>query len=173
MADTPELSRPVRLDRLGADPLPVTVDADEAERRALARRFGLLSLDSLVAETALTRDGDRVGCSGTLRAAVVQACVASGEPVPAAVEEAFALRFVPTRDDAAAEEIELDSDDLDTVEYEGGAVDVGEAVAQTLALALDPFPRAPGAEQALQAAGVVGEEDVGPFAALKALKGRL
>jgi len=172
MADAPEFSRPVRLDRLGDGPVTLAIEADGAERTALARRFGLIELAALTATVELTRQGERVSCTGTLRASVAQACVASGEPVPAAVDEAFSLRFVATSA-TGEDEVELESDDLDTVEYAGGAVDVGEAVAQTLALALDPFPRAPGAEQALREAGVVGEEDVGPFAALKALKGRL
>jgi hypothetical protein len=58
--------------------------------------------------------------------------------------------------------------------YEGGAIDLGEAAAQTLALSIDPYPRSPAAEAALREAGVKSEEDAraeaSPFAALKALK---
>ena len=53
------------------------------------------------------------------------------------------------------------------------SIDIGEAAAETLALALDPYPRAPDAGEALKAAGVKGEEEAGPFAALAALKGKL
>ena len=42
-----------------------------------------------------------------------------------------------------------------------------------MALALDPFPRAPGAEEALRAAGVIGEGEAGPFGALAGLKAKL
>jgi len=72
-----------------------------------------------------------------------------------------------------AEEVELSEADCDVIGYEGGAIDLGEAVAETLALALDPFPRSPDADAALREAGVLSEEDAGPFAALKALKEKM
>lgn len=170
---TPEFSRPFRLDELGSAPRAVAIEATEPERAALATRFGLLSIESLSASAELTRGGDVVTANGRLAARVVQPCVASGEPVPAVITEDFALRFVPAGADPGAEEIELDPSALDEIDYEGGAVDLGEAAAQTLALALDPFPRAPGADEKLREAGVVGEEEAGPFAALKALRDKL
>lgn len=170
---TPEFSRTYRLDELGNVPRAVTIAATETERAKLAQRFDLIAIDRLEAAAELVRDGEIVIASGKLKAEVVQACVASGEPVPATIAEDFALRFVREATGDAAEDVELDESDLDAVGYEGGAVDLGEAAAQTLALALDPFPRAPGAEERLRAAGVVGEEDAGPFAALKALKNKL
>lgn len=169
----PEFSRPVRLDTLGDVPRAMAVEADEAERAALARRFGIVAIESLHAKASLVRAGERVQCDGRLRAVVTQACVASGEPVKASLDEAFALRFVPETGDGAEDEIELDAADLDEIGYDGSSVDVGEAVAQTLALALDPFPRAPNADAALREAGVIGEEEAGPFGALKELKDRL
>jgi hypothetical protein len=45
-------------------------------------------------------------------------------------------------------------------------------VADELSLALDPYPRSAGAEDALRDAGVLSEEQAGPFAALAALKGK-
>ena len=60
-----------------------------------------------------------------------------------------------------------------SVFYDGAAIDVGEAVAETLSLSLDPYPRAPGAEEALEAAGVKSEEEAGPFAALAGLRDKL
>ena len=49
-------------------------------------------------------------------------------------------------------------------------LDVGEAVAQSLALAIDPFAVGPDAERARQQAGLLDEGQAGPFAALAALK---
>lgn len=170
---TPEFSRPYRLDELGGGVRAVTIEADEAERAALATRFGLIQIDALAVTAELVREGDAVVATGKLRASVVQACVASGDPVPAIIAEDFALRFLPEAEVDAAEEIELHENDLDVIPYEGSAVDLGEAAAQTLALALDPFPRVPDAEEKLRAAGVIGEEDAGPFAALKALRDKL
>jgi uncharacterized metal-binding protein YceD (DUF177 family) len=170
---TPEFSRPVRIDTLGEGGWTIKVEADAAERAALAKRFGLLALDRLTAVAELRREGDIAFAHGRISAAVVQACVASDEPVPAEIDEPFNLRFVPEAE--GAEEIELDVEEFDTIDYAGAAVDLGEAVAETLALSLDPFPRAPDADAVLKAAGVLSEDEVvtGPFAALKGLKDKL
>lgn len=174
MTVTPEFSRLVRLDSLGTEPRAITIDADEAERSALALRFDLVALERLEASAECTRDGNKVDVAGSLSAALVQSCVASGEPVPARINETFRLRFVPAPSlESDAEEIELSEDDCDIIGYSGGAVDLGEAVAETLALALDPFPRSPQADEALRSAGVLSEEDAGPFAVLKGLKEKL
>ena len=67
--------------------------------------------------------------------------------------------------------MELAEGELDVMHYEGGSIDLGEAVAQTLALGLDPYPRSPAAETALRESGVKSEEEAraesSPFAALK------
>lgn len=167
-----EFSRPVRIDTLGAGPRTTTIEADPAERAALARRFGLIGIERLEATAELQLAGGTIRVAGRLNAEVTQACVASGEPVPARVEEPFALRFVHD-DGGSGEEIELEEGDLDVIGYAGSSVDLGEAVAQTLALALDPFPRASNADKALREAGVIDEAAAGPFGVLAALKDRL
>jgi uncharacterized metal-binding protein YceD (DUF177 family) len=171
----PEFARPFRLDTLGDQPRAVKIAAEEHERAALARRFGLLAIERLEATAELRMVGEAVLADGRLRAAVTQACVASGEPVQATIDEPFTLRFVSEDMAAAEDEVELAEGDLDVMTFDGGTIDLGEAAAQTLALALDPFPRAANATAVLRAAGVVeeGEEEKGPFAALKALKDRL
>lgn len=170
----PEFSRPVRIDTLGEGGRTITIEADEAERAAIAARFGLLSVATLTAEAALRREGDIVLAEGRLKASVEQACVASGVAVPAKIDETFNLRFVP-EGQAEETEIELSPEDWDTIDYAGSAVDLGEAAAETLALSLDPFPRAADADAILREAGVLSEDEVvtGPFAALKALQDKL
>ncbi len=168
-----EFSRPVRLDTIGSQPRAMRIEADEAERKALARRFSLTALDRLEAELNVHSAGDDVVAEGRMRAELVQACVATGAPVPARIEEPFVLRFRPEGTPEEGFEVELDAEELDTIFYEGSAVDVGEAVAQTLALALDPFPRADGAADALREAGVKDEDEAGPFGALAGLKDKL
>lgn len=174
-APVSEFPRPMRLDTLGEAERDVPIEANEAERAALAIRFGLIALDRLTAGVRLSREGQTVLATGRIAAAVTQPCVATGEPVPAVIDESFRLRFIPEAAAADAEEIELSEDDCDTVAYSGGVIDIGEAVAETLALALDPFPRSPNAAAILKAAGVVQEDEVetGPFAALKALRDKL
>ncbi len=166
---TPEFSRPQRLDAIGAGDRQAEIEADEGERKALARRFDLIAIDRLHATYAVRRDASGIVARGHLSGAVVQACSITREPVPAMVEEDFSIRFLPDGK-AEADEVELTEDDCDTVFYGGGAIDLGEAVAETLALALDPFPRSPAADTALRDAGVLNEDETGPFAALAALR---
>jgi uncharacterized metal-binding protein YceD (DUF177 family) len=169
---TPEFSRTVSIDTLGEGARAISIEANAAERAALAVRFELLAIESLSAEASLTRKGDVIEAAGRLRAKVVQSCVATATPLPTEISEAFSLRFVPVLG-AEEEEVELSAEDCDVVEYDGGAVDLGEAVAETMALSLDPFPRSPDADEILKAAGVLGEGEVGPFAVLKALKDKM
>lgn len=168
-----EFARPVRVDTIGEMPRAITIEADLGERTALAGRFDLLALDRLAAELRLHRVGEIIHAEGNVDAEVVQACVASGESLRNRVAVPFTLRFVPEPLVAEHDEVELGADDCDTIGYGDGVVDIGEAAAETLFLALDPFPRAPGADDALKAAGVLGEGEAGPFAALKALRDRL
>lgn len=167
-----EFSRPIRLDTIGTQPRALRIEADENERKALARRFGLTSLGRLEAALNVHSAGEEVIAQGRMQAELVQACVATGAPVPARIEEEFSLRFRPegTLEDGEAE---LEAEELDTLFYEGSAVDVGEAVAQTLALAIDPYPRANDSAKALRAAGVKDESEAGPFGALAGLKDKL
>lgn len=172
MTSVPEFSRPERIDAIGDAARELHIEAGESERAALVARFGLLSIDRLAATFSLRREAGAIVARGTVSAAVVQACVVTGDPLPVSVDEPVALRFVAD-DQPDADEIELSGDDLDTIGYTGGTIDLGEAAAETMALALDPFPRGPRAEEALRAAGVLKEEEAGPFAALAALKGAL
>lgn len=169
----PEFSRPVRVDTIGEAPRTLSISADEAERAALVARFGLRALTRLDADFAVRREAAGIAVTGRVQARAEQICVVTGESVAAAIDESVALRFVAEDAAMAPEEIELGGDALDTLPYAGGAIDLGEAAAETMALALDPYPRAPGAEAVLRAAGVVSEEEAGPFGALAALRGRL
>lgn len=169
---TPEFSRIERADTIGEGERTVRIEADEAERAALAERFELKSVDSLEAAFHLRRDALGIIARGHVRGAVVQACVVTDDPIPVAIDEPVALRFVV--DDVAGEgEIELDEDALDTMLYDGAALDLGEAAAETMALALDPYPRGPNAAAALRAAGVISEEEAKPLGALAGLKDKL
>lgn len=147
--------------------------ADDAERAALGRRLGLLSLDALKAHTVLTRDGEAIAATGRVQASCAQACVATGEPVPARIDEAFTLNFVPEPSGKPDDEVELGENELDTVFHDGAVIALGDALVDTLSLALDPYPRSADAEAALKDAGVISEEEAGPFAALAVLKGKM
>lgn len=170
----PEFSRIVRVDTLGEEPRALNVVAEDVERITLARRFGLVGIDRLAADLMLSRRGEEVTVCGRLSASVTQACVATGEPLEAIIETPFEILFRPQPEAGGGdEEIELGERELDTVFYDKGVIDVGEAAAETLALSLDPYPRAPDAEAALKAAGVKSEGEAGPFGALAGLRDKL
>jgi uncharacterized metal-binding protein YceD (DUF177 family) len=163
---TPEFSRLVSLARVPEAGREEVLRASPAECAALALRFGILGVESLEARLLLRSEpGGGVAVTGTLSAAVVQACVVSLEPVTQAVREPVSLRLLPP-----GEEPSDDPEAPDEIPIEGDAVDLGEAMAEQLALALDPYPRAPGAVLPDDA----GQEGAagGPFAALAALRPR-
>ena len=147
--------------------------ADESERKRIADRLSLRSLDRLDAHATLERKGELVRARGRLKAAVCQSCSVTGDPVEASADEPFDIYFVPEPAAGGAEdEIELAAADCDVVFHDGAAIDLGTAIADTLALSLDPYPRSAGADAALKEAGVLSEAEAGPFAALAKLKDR-
>lgn len=167
-----ELSRMIR-----TRPLPgevIVIEASAAECAALAARFGVSAVASLRAEVALEAKPKAIRATGRLKAAIIQPCAVSGEDFPVTIDEPLDLRFVESAGrpaPAADEEIEiaLEADDCDEIEYAGDMFDLGEAVAQSLGLAIDPYAEGPGADAARRAAGIVQEgEQLGPLADLLA-----
>ncbi|RDV02582.1 DUF177 domain-containing protein [Sphingorhabdus pulchriflava] len=169
----PEFSVTVPLSEIGSTIVSRQLAANATERAALAKRFDLLALDMLEADVRYHREGEAIVLDGQLRAEAQQACIATGEPVAARVQEPLNIRFVAELGHEPDAEIELAADDCDTLTHDGRVIDLGEAVAQSLALALDPFPRSPNADAVLKAAGVKDESEAGPFGALAALKEKL
>jgi uncharacterized metal-binding protein YceD (DUF177 family) len=165
----PEFSRPFRL---GPDRREVTLEANEAERAALAVRFGILGIGALGAKLRLEPEtGGGTRATGRLSAEVEQACVVTLEPVVRRLEAPLDLRIL----DEGVEPADDDPDSPDEIESRGGLVDLGEAVAEQLALALDPYPRAEGATlPALDGAEPAAEEArparPNPFAGLAKLR---
>ncbi len=170
----PEFSHRVAVERIPAAGLSLRLEAGPEARAKLARRFDLVALDRLEGELRLTRDARGVGLAGTLRAEVIQACVVSGEPVAGRIADELALRFERLADPVPDSEVELAAEALDLLPIEDGAIDLGEALAQSLALALDPYPRAgpealAAARRRLRSEEEMAEEARGssPFAALR------
>lgn len=156
-----EFARPVDVSRLASGEGGYALRATAAECAALARRFGLLALDRLEAQLRLVRlPGGLLRLSGTLSADVVQACVVTLEPVRARIGEEFTLAYRAGAADGEKAVVLSGAEEL-VEPLPGSILDIGEAVAQQLSLALDPYPRAPGA-----AAEVPGDSLASPFAAL-------
>ncbi len=167
-----EFSRPVALARLGAEPFRQEIEAAAGERERLARRLGLEALDQLRAAVTLRRQADAtVLFEARFEAAFTQTCVITLEPVPGAVSGSFTLLYGPA--DAAPGELDPDLDagaDPDAPVFEplcGATIDIGEAVAQELSLALPEFPRHPDA--AAEPVDAAAEPIDARFAALAGL----
>jgi Large ribosomal RNA subunit accumulation protein YceD len=140
---TPELHRPVAVAEIGPSGLESMVEASLAECAALARRMGVPAVLSLFCEFHLARGvGGAVAARGRLVASVVQTCVVSLDDFETEVAEDFRVRFVP----AGTESDNPDPEAEDEIPFAGAVIDLGEAAAEQLALALDPYPRKPGAE---------------------------
>ena len=160
----------LRLDQI-RDGERIGLIADEAELKSVAKRLGLPSIDRLEAHATLSKTDTVVRAEGRLVATLEQACVVTGDPITAHIDAPFALLFTPEPPtNGTDEEIELGESDCDVVFYDGAAIDLGGAVADTLALSLDPYPRSAAADATLKEAGVMTEEQASPFAALAALK---
>ena len=160
----------LRLDQI-RDGERLDLVADETERQAIARRLGLESLSCFEAHAVLSRTGEIIRAQGRLAASLEQSCVVTSEPVAAHVDEPFDLVFMPEPQIGGPdEEVELGGAELDVVFYDGAVIDLGGAIADTLALSLDPYPRSASADAALKEAGILTEAEASPFAALAKLK---
>jgi uncharacterized metal-binding protein YceD (DUF177 family) len=170
MVTTNEFSHVIKLSEVGRHSRNIQLSADEMARAGLMVRFDLAALDSLKAEISLTHDAEDVVATGRFTADLAQYCIASHDPVPDKMDEAIHIRFIPEPVANGEVELELEADDCDTMFHDGQTIDLGEAVAQSLGLALNPYPRSPEAEKMLKAAGVKSEEEVVPAGALAGLK---
>src|SRR6185437_3085861 len=167
MKNSVEFNRPVDLTRLVPGGSTHRIAATAEERAALARRFDLLALDQLAATVTLTPvAGGFYRLSATLEAALTQACVVTLDPVAARIEERFSLLYGALD---AQKEVLLDGESETVEPLDGMIVDIGEAVAQQLSLALDPFPRAAGAPAQAEEAAPQPRLD-SPFAVLSGLR---
>lgn len=156
------------------------LQAEPDELKALAERLGLVAIDRLEGEAKLwhVTDVSRVRVRVNFRADVIQSCVVTLEPIPARIEDTFERDYVTLREpqdeisdgtSGTMREVIVGLEDPDEPEPRSGEdIDLGVAVVEQLALALDPYPRKPGAVFAEY------EDDRArghPFAALAPLKG--
>jgi uncharacterized metal-binding protein YceD (DUF177 family) len=169
-----EFSRPIAADQIGPQETGREIVANAAERARLAERFGLLALDRLEATLSLKRgSGGVIQVRGRFEAEVVQACVVTLEPVRSRLSESFTIAFGSAATSAGGAVVIGLEDDDPPEELIEGRIDLGETVAQQLAVALDPYAHAPGAAEKVAAsdkeeAGT--EKEASPFAALAQLR---
>jgi len=178
-----EFSRPFTVEELRDERTRRSIEAGAAERIALAARLDLPAINALSADLEIAHrrgpgetesSASGLTVTGRLRAEVRQVCVVSLEEFDGPVEEEFQIDFTPDAFDGAAgeDEIEVDLAEEDLPEpFDGEAIDLGEIVAQQLALALDPHPRRPGVDPVGgKSAGPGAGEEGSPFAVLRQLK---
>lgn len=183
----PEWSYVVDAAEIGSAPERLSIEAGPEERAALARRFGVVSLESLAASLVVTRNSGlmAVHVEGRLKATLTQSCVVTSDPVQSTIEADVegwfaepgqAISFARARQEKlrqrGGEETPLLEEKDDPEPIEDGLIDVGELVAQFLSLAIDPYPHKEGVGyeymEEEQAASQSSRRN--PFAALKEWK---
>lgn len=184
----PEFSRPVAVQSLDEGGMALMVEADATERARLAERFGLVAIDSLTGKVRVTPEegGAMFRLDGIFTADVRQTCVVTLEELPVHLEGSFGRQYSALADpeDAREECLDLDAEEPPDPVVDGH-IDIGEVIAEELALSLDPFPRKPGisfTDYSFGPDGAAADSGVGvanpraaagPFAALQRLKDRL
>ena len=170
----PEFSRPIDLAELPAGGQRWSLEANDEERAALAKRFDLVVIDSLQGAVRVMPLGGAGGywVEGQVSARVTQRCVVSLEPFDVEVTDSFRIELRPAED---LQDQPGTAEDDDVEPLEGSALDLGELLAQHLSLALDPHPRKPGAalDWTGPRVGMDEEKPQNPFAALGDLKRKM
>jgi len=147
-----ELSRLVKVKALTEDDFVVQASAAECE--ALAKRFAVSEIHELNALITLTPQKSEIVATGTLSARWSQPCAVSGDDFETSSNETIHLRFVPPYDETPGEELEISSEDCDEIPYEGDSFDLGEAVAQSFGLLIDPYATGPNADRIRKEKGI-------------------
>ena len=169
---SPPLSRPIRVETIPREGLTRRVEADPAERVALAALNNLPALGRLVATFDLRPGaGGIVEVSGEVAADLTRTCVVTLEPFATRLVEPVNLRFASPspaparrgatdgeRDDATLEQQESPDPVVD------GVIDLGAIAAEFLTLGLDPYPRKPGVS--FEPPAQDGSADASPFGEL-------
>jgi hypothetical protein len=176
MSDKPDPWRvPVVVAQIPEVGLHRDIEADQPVRKAIADVAGLREILSASASLdVMPKGGGRFHVAGRVRARVGQTCVVTLDPIENDIDEPIDLIFAPPEqipelsdlvDDAAESEEEIPDPPEPIV---NGIIDLGRLATDALFLAIDPYPRKPGAvfEPRVEA----DDPEDHPFAALKALK---
>ncbi|KIL98795.1 Conserved hypothetical protein in Ubiquinol-cytochrome C chaperone locus [Paramagnetospirillum magnetotacticum MS-1] len=174
--DAMPFSHPVEVDKIPARGSRLRVTPSPEEHQALADWLDVVEVSEINAEFQMAPMG-KTGLfrvNGRLTARVTQTCVVTLAPVVTLVDEEISMTFGPPQgdDDMEGDEIEIDFHEVDPPDpIKDGAIDLGAVMVEHLALGIDPFPRAEGAEFApLAEPPEAPEPKANPFAALASLK---
>jgi uncharacterized metal-binding protein YceD (DUF177 family) len=177
--EKPFFSRLLETGAIGEGGIVEHIEATPAERATIAAEHNLISVDALVADLDVRRSGGGlIVIDGRIKAEVVHTCVVSLEPAPQSIDEPIHLSLASAGSKEAPPEpkpgaelmVDPDVDQPDV--FAGPSIDLGRIVLEHFTLALDPYPRAPGAKLPAEAAEAPEEPSESPFAALAGLKAR-
>jgi uncharacterized metal-binding protein YceD (DUF177 family) len=171
MTPTPplEFSRPLDVTRVPLQGSTERISAEPAECAALAARFGLPAIHSLAAELKVSRwRGEGLKIEGRFSADLDQICVVSLEAFRSMLSDAFESYFLPAGRKGGKDEAAIEEGDAEP--FENGVIDMGEAVAEAMALALDPYPKKPGISFDNIVEDTDSSQEQNPFAGLSRLK---
>lgn len=161
-------SVPVALDDIPEEGRHFDLAADEATRAAVAAMAGVPGIPCLQASFDVLRHGRHgLSVTGTVTGEVDQICVVTLEPMRSPVSEAVDLIFAPPEEaDLKRVEVEVEEDGPEPLL--NGRIDLGAIATEFLILAIDPYPRRPGA--VFESPAIPDDLAAHPFAALAALK---
>jgi len=171
MMPTPpfEFSRPLDVTRVPPQGSTERILAEPAECAALAARFGLPAIHNLAAELKVSRwRGEGLRIEGRFSADLDQICVVSLEAFRSTLSDTFESYFLPAGRKAGKDEAAIEEGDAEP--FEDGVIDMGEAVAEAMALALDPYPKKPGISFEDIVEDTDSSQEQNPFAGLSQLK---
>ncbi len=166
-----------RVSRMPRDGVDERCKATDPERVALAAHLGIPAVAALEVRYRIRPIGKgRYTLKGRFEATITQVCGVTLEPFEDEVVDDFSVELWP-EDQIGAPNAPADhfdgSEPDDPEPIRDGVIDVGPVVREHLAMAIDPYPRKPGAELAWkdeEPAATPAEEKVNPFAVLRRLK---
>lgn len=175
MSGAPKLAdASIRLDSMPAAGRDVAVTPGDAERATIAAQLGISAVNELDVRLHAVKFRGGIRVTGRLTAQIVQPSVISLEPVTQEISEPIDRVFLPGAEKpfagAAGAEVFVDLEGEDIPDhFDGPEADLSGLILETLALGIDPYPKAEGeTAEALGLAQDAGKES--PFAVLKSLK---
>jgi len=174
--DTDPWRSPVTVAQVPDTGLHREIEASAREREAVAEVAGLREIAFAHASFDVTpMSGGRFNVAGRVRARIGQTCVVTLDPIENDIDEEIDLIFAPeaeVRQLADLIEEGQDSEGAEVAEQPepiiNGVIDLGRLATDALFLAIDPYPRKPGAVFEAEVTALDPEDH--PFAALKALQ---
>lgn len=177
-------TRPLSASQVDIGAMPATghearIEPTAAEREAIAKDFGLPEVRALTGDVSVRREsGGSIVVEGRVTAEIVQTCVVSFEPVDQSIDETFVVRYVEADGPGApaapkpGAEVHLDPNAEPPDILTDDTLDLGAVVLEHFALAIDPYPRVPGAEAPVKTEDAAARASESPFAVLAKLTER-